>query len=326
MSLKNVSLKRIASELNVSINTVSHALRDMDDVSDETKAKVRKKAIELGYMPNHVAQKMHKDEKPLVAIVIDSLSNLYFNTFINELTNLLRQKGEYDFLLLYSSELNTDVIKQCILQRVDMLITHMAFGEEVYEFARLNDIRIIFVGSCMKGFAVDNVSIDNFMGCVLAARHLESFKDENKYLYVGLDYFLSAHRYSIFKTELKEIAGESEVGLFNYEKKDIAVLYSYVKDGYRKIFFYNDMLAYEVMAKLEKLAPGFRKNFPDVHIVGFDGLSGYVYGLEEIDSVEINFSEFAEATYRVMQTRLENLDGKMQTVILPVSLHLKSVT
>ncbi len=42
MSLKNVSLKSIASELNVSVNTVSHALRDMDDISAEMKEKVIK--------------------------------------------------------------------------------------------------------------------------------------------------------------------------------------------------------------------------------------------------------------------------------------------
>ena len=33
MSTKNVSLKSIAAKVNVSINTVSHALRDMDDIS-----------------------------------------------------------------------------------------------------------------------------------------------------------------------------------------------------------------------------------------------------------------------------------------------------
>ena len=158
MSLKNVSLKQIASELNISINTVSHALRDMDDVSDETKAKVRKKAIELGYMPNHVAQRMHKDEKPLIAILIDSLTNLYFNTFINEFIKLLCKKSEYDFMLLYASELNKDTIKQCVLQRADLLITHMPLKKEVYEFAKLNNIGILFVGSSIKEDVVDNVT------------------------------------------------------------------------------------------------------------------------------------------------------------------------
>ena len=328
MSLKNVSLKQIASELNISINTVSHALRDMDDVSDETKAKVRKKAIELGYMPNHVAQKMHKDEKPLIAILIDSLTNLYFNTFINEFIKLLCKKSEYDFMLLYASELNKDTIKQCVLQRADLLITHMPLKKEVYEFAKLNNIGILFVGSSIKEDVVDNVTVDNFKGCILAAHRLKSINGGNKYLYVGIDYFLSAHRYSIFKTELEEVAGEKDVCIFNYNKEDISVLYKYIEDGFRKIFFYNDMLAYEVMAKLDKISGkgGVRKIYPDVHIVGFDGLSGYVFGFEDIDSVKINFSELAEATFNVMKNRFEKPDSKIQRMVLPVSLHLKNET
>ena len=92
MSVKNVSLKVIASQMKVSINTVSHSLRDLDDISEPLKQRIRKKAIELGYMPNHVAQKMRKDEKPLIAILIDSFVNLYFNTFSSALTKLFREK------------------------------------------------------------------------------------------------------------------------------------------------------------------------------------------------------------------------------------------
>lgn len=328
MSLKNVSLKSIASELNISVNTVSHALRDMDDISDEMKEKVIKKAIELGYMPNRIAQKMHKDEKPLIAILIDSLTNLYFNTFINEFIKLLRQKDEYDFMLLYASELDKDTIKQCVLQRADLLITHMPFKQEVYEFAKLNNIGILFIGSSIKEDVVDNVTVDNFKGCILAAHRLESIKDGNKYLYVGVDYFLSAHRYSIFKTELQEVAGEMEVRMFNYSKEDISVLRKYIEDGFRKIFFYNDMLAYEVMAKLDKICGkgGIRKLYPDMHIVGFDGLSGYVFGFEDIDSIKINFSKLAEATFNVMDNRFKKPDSKIQRIVLPVSLHLKKET
>ena len=106
MSTKNVSLKAIAAQMNVSINTVSHAIRDMDDVSEALKLKIRKKAIEMGYMPNHVAQHLKRDEKPVVAILVDSFTNLYFNTFSNELTKLLYERKEFDFMILYAGHLN----------------------------------------------------------------------------------------------------------------------------------------------------------------------------------------------------------------------------
>ena len=67
---KNVSLKEIASKVGVSVNTVSHALRDLPDISEGRKKKIRKIALEMGYMPNHVAQTMKIEEKPLVAVLI----------------------------------------------------------------------------------------------------------------------------------------------------------------------------------------------------------------------------------------------------------------
>src|SRR5699024_4354664 len=47
-----VTIKDIARELNISVSTVSRALRDTFDVSPKTRKKVLKKAKELGYQPN----------------------------------------------------------------------------------------------------------------------------------------------------------------------------------------------------------------------------------------------------------------------------------
>lgn len=70
---RNVSLKAIASRLGVSVNTVSHALRDMNDISEATKSLVRKTAVEMGYMPNHVAQMMKTEERQVVGVHVSPL-------------------------------------------------------------------------------------------------------------------------------------------------------------------------------------------------------------------------------------------------------------
>ncbi len=51
-----------------------------------------------------------------------------------------------------------------------------------------------------------------------------------------------------------------------------------------------------------------------------------MFGFEDIDSVKINFSELAEATFNVMKNRFEKPDSKIQRMVLPVSLHLKNET
>ncbi len=51
-----VSLKDISEATNVSIATVSKALNGHNDVSAETREKIRRTAMEMGYLPNFAAQ------------------------------------------------------------------------------------------------------------------------------------------------------------------------------------------------------------------------------------------------------------------------------
>lgn len=326
MSKKNVSLKTIAAECGVSIMTVSRALRDSDGVSDKIKEKIRKKAIELGYMPNHVVQSMSKDEKPVIAVLIDSFNNLYFSTLINELMKLLYEKNEYDFMFLYSKQFDNDVIKQCILQRIDLIVTHIEPDKETYEMAKMNNIQIVFVGSSKLDYDMDIVSVDNQQGSVLAAKYLRNFHNSDKYVYIGVNYFLSEQRKKLFIDELKNSYEEDcDIKCFNADEEEIETLYSYIADGYRSLFIYNDMLAYQVLDGLDKIAFDIRKAFPDLHLIGFDGLCEYIPGLKQITTIEIDFLEFATVTYDVICNRLENERSENQRIILPVKIHRRKV-
>jgi len=50
-----VTIKDIAKELNISVATVSRALRDAYDVNQETRQQVLNKALEMNYKPNYNA-------------------------------------------------------------------------------------------------------------------------------------------------------------------------------------------------------------------------------------------------------------------------------
>ncbi len=326
MGIKNVSLKTIASECGVSIMTVSRALRDSDEISEETKKKIRQLALELGYMPNHVAQSMRKDEKPVIAILIDDYTNLYYNAFMNELMTLVKEKNEYDFEIIYFKNFDAEVVKQCILQRVDLIVTHVIPTQKVYELINVNKIQTIIVGSCNSNFDIDVVSIDNEMGSILAARYLRNFHNCNKYIYIGVDYFLSDKRRECFIDELNKIHdGEYDIKTFYADKEPIKKLYKYIVDGYRNIFIYNDGFAYRILNLLDNIALDIRRTFPDLHLVGFDGLCEYFPGMKQITTIKINYSEFANATYEVIHNRMEKRNYPKQNIILPVSLHQRKI-
>ena len=50
-----------------------------------------------------------------------------------------------------------EVIKQCVLQRIDLLVTHSCVDDETMEFAKINDIRIVVVGE--KTFAPTSTAL-----------------------------------------------------------------------------------------------------------------------------------------------------------------------
>lgn len=323
MGKKNVSLKTIARECGVSINTVSHALRDMNDISPKTKSRIRTKAIELGYMPNHISMDIRVNENPSVGFLINSFDNLYYNLICKELAALFKKNKEFEFSLLYSCNetyLTEKDIKYCILQRIDLIISHLPPSTDAIELATLNNINIITIGSINESVICDNVSIDNQMGCILAARYLSNFHTNNKYIYVGIDYFLSEKRFEMFKSELVQ-AGYDDVLHFNSSRDDIMTLYSYIQQGYRSIFFYNDVTAYKTLHLLDELAIDIRRLYPDLHMIGFDGLCASVYGLREISSIRMDFKEYANQTYLLIKKRLENAKEPPKSIVLPVYIY-----
>ncbi len=321
MGKKNVSLRVIAAELGVSVNTVSHALRDMNDISKEMKQKIRQKALELGYMPNQVSQNSKYGEKAVVAILIASFRNLYFTFLADQLTKLFENRKEYNFLFLYKAKnKDVEIVKQCVLQRVDLLVVHKGLDEEAMEFAKLNDIKIVIVAENQAGYAVDNVTVDEQSGCIQAARYLHGFYESEKFLYIGIDYPLSNYRFEIFKKELWSMGCKDIIHVM-YESASPETIYSYIEKGYRSLFCYNDEVAYNALDDLDRILVDTRKLFPDLHIVGFDGLCEENFGMKQITTIKIDYLRFAEAVYDMVKYRLDNPKKPCQKVVIPVSIH-----
>ena len=59
---KPATIKDIAKQLNVSISTVSRAMRNAPDVNNETKKAVMALAEELNYQPNRLALSLRQKQ------------------------------------------------------------------------------------------------------------------------------------------------------------------------------------------------------------------------------------------------------------------------
>ena len=69
---KRTSLKDLAKELNVSIATVSRALRSSSEIGEEMQRRVKDLAKKMNYRPNPFAQSLRKEAPKIIGVVHQS--------------------------------------------------------------------------------------------------------------------------------------------------------------------------------------------------------------------------------------------------------------
>lgn len=324
MKNKITGLKSLAYELGLSINTVSRALRDCDDISDATKEKVRKKAYEMGYVPNSVSQFIKRDGRRLVAIVINNFRNNYFQIICDKLVNRLNKDG-YDFTIVYSmtKKLNLDLLKQCISQRVDGILTLLEPEDTVIDYAKLNHIPVVMIGRHIDKDYIDEVYTDDELGGSLVANYMANYHSLQKYIYFKMPNIeCSKRRQQAFTKTLKDINPKNEI-LILEPKQITPSLISYINKGYLGIFCFSDEVAYEMLRVLNKTVPNVRKVYPHLHIVGYDCWSTHIDGFVDITSINFDYDAICDEAITMLKGRFEDNSKEKKSTMFPVTLHTR---
>ena len=99
-----VSMKTIAQKCNVSTATVSKALNDQKDISEETKNKIKKVAQELGYFPNAAARALKTSRSYNIGVLFQDeagwgLTHECFSGVLNGLKEQVEKQG-YDLTFI----------------------------------------------------------------------------------------------------------------------------------------------------------------------------------------------------------------------------------
>lgn len=95
---KTATLRDVAAKAGVSRMTVSKVMRDVGNISDETRQKVRQAADELGYLPNSLAGSLSSRKNLMVAVIIPSISDIVFSEVLSGVNAVLRPRGFHTFI------------------------------------------------------------------------------------------------------------------------------------------------------------------------------------------------------------------------------------
>lgn len=322
MANKTTGLKTIAYELGISINTVSRALRDCDDISDSTKQRVREKAIELGYLPNNVSQFVKRDGKELICIVTNSFDNPYYSIVFQKLVSLIGEY-DYDFTVVFTTnnKLTVDVVKQCISQRVSGMITMLDVENDAVQTLRLNNIPVVLVGRRTNNDYVDQVLTNDEEGGRLVANYLVNYHKIRKCIYIKLSHVeCSKRRQKAFENCIHNYFPDEQVKVLT-ENQAKTQLIDLINEGYTGIFCFCDQIAYRIIKQLNTYAPNFRKIYPRVHIIGYDCVSTRIAGMVDITSIDSDYDGLCQTTIEFLTNKLTNKVKEQQIKVFNVFLH-----
>ena len=119
MKFEAITIKDIAKALNLSVSTVSKALRGSHEISEVTKKQVMAYAREHNYKPNPIAQSLKRGRSKSIGVIVCNIDNNFFSQAINGIESVARQK-DYNVIITQSQESYEREIAECFL--VDELI------------------------------------------------------------------------------------------------------------------------------------------------------------------------------------------------------------
>jgi LacI family transcriptional regulator len=180
----NVTLKKLSDMLNLSISTVSRALKDHPDISKETKEKVRELADMLEYEPNTYAINLRTNNSKEFGVIVPAISNYFYHSFISSLEEEARRYG-YSLMILQSvddSIIELENLKRCKQNRVaGIFVSISSQTEDIKPFIKVEDngIPIIFFDKVPSFEACNKVCVADITAAELAAEALINKKKKN---------------------------------------------------------------------------------------------------------------------------------------------------
>jgi LacI family transcriptional regulator len=184
------TIRDVARAAGVSTKTVSRVTNGDAYVAAETAKRVQQAIERLGYRANPLARSLRKGRDEAVAIIVDSIADVFFSFMVDAVEKVARDAGL--FLIVATAGRTADeeraVVNGLLGRSVRGLMivpSHLEYGEEAFPIG-LGGVPVVFVDRPPHGLAADAVVIDNEATARHAAEHLVGY-GHRRIAFVGTD-------------------------------------------------------------------------------------------------------------------------------------------
>ena len=91
MTQKPINIKDIAEKLNISVSTVSRALKDNHEISAQTRKTVQELAKQLGYKPNPIAVALKTHKSHSIGVIVPQIVSTFFATVVKTIEEVAKK-------------------------------------------------------------------------------------------------------------------------------------------------------------------------------------------------------------------------------------------
>jgi len=169
-------LKDIAAETGYSIKTVSRAIHDHPDISEQTRHRIMEVVRKHGFTPQWAAQSLRIRKTHTVGFVVPNLTNAFFGQLAMTIDSHFRT-ALYSTLICFTAKTlanELDSLGMLLGKNVDGIIFAPS-GRSVDYFAALPALRekpLVIIDNRCEGIGAWHVLHDNQFGMGLLADHL----------------------------------------------------------------------------------------------------------------------------------------------------------
>lgn len=337
---RKVTLKQIARELDVSISTVSKALRNSKEISEDTREKVQAFAKLYHYRPNNIALSLKNRKTKTIGVIIPEIVHHFFSKVISGIELVANERGYNVIIGLTNESFSKEVINMDMLANgsIDGFILSISketlLQQDYHHFSETinQGMPIVMFDRVVNEIACDKVIVDDLKGSKNAVEKLISSGSKNiaiittkDYVSVGklrtLGYLAALEEHKIHpKSSLilkvdDEVASEDHLELI---EKEIENLFKNNKK-IDAVFAVNElyaMIVIKVARKLDKKIP------EDIQVIGFtDGVLSK-HARPSLTTVSQHAQEMGKKAAGLLIDNLENEteDESYETIIIETEL------
>lgn len=174
---RSITIKDIAKELNISVSTVSRALRNTYDVNPETREKVLAMAGALHYRPSSDVTGLVSRSSHYLAVVIPFVTSYHFPMLIRGIQEVAYQH-DYDIILYITNNAplrELSIIRNLAVPNLDGFLISVSSGSDAttrYQKIINTGTPVVFFDQVPDNVKASRVMQDDYSSAFEAVAHL----------------------------------------------------------------------------------------------------------------------------------------------------------